>query len=130
MQTQESKIDTGKALDNGLVVMESNGTESEVQDDINRSLQDIGFLLIRLPLCMRKHPPDSYLKWKPTGRIFKSVGLRWIPTGKVIQLLHKQGLTENPTWFKVDISKLFMNANKLVDVKLQYSNQCSEEQSP
>ncbi|GJY58611.1 hypothetical protein Tco_0458503, partial [Tanacetum coccineum] len=33
MQTQESKIDTGKALDNGLVVMESNGTESEVQDD-------------------------------------------------------------------------------------------------
>ncbi|GJZ86951.1 hypothetical protein Tco_0658561 [Tanacetum coccineum] len=32
MQTQESKIDTGKAVDNGLVVMESNGTESEVQD--------------------------------------------------------------------------------------------------
>ncbi|GJS01345.1 hypothetical protein Tco_0317853 [Tanacetum coccineum] len=33
MQTQKSNIDTGKALDNGLVVMESNGTESEVQDD-------------------------------------------------------------------------------------------------
>ncbi|GJT91465.1 hypothetical protein Tco_1080310 [Tanacetum coccineum] len=29
MQTQESKIHTGKALDNGLVVMESNGTESD-----------------------------------------------------------------------------------------------------
>ncbi|GJX80554.1 hypothetical protein Tco_0328703, partial [Tanacetum coccineum] len=27
------KIDMGKVLDNGLVVMESNGTESEVQDD-------------------------------------------------------------------------------------------------
>ncbi|GKA50096.1 hypothetical protein Tco_0743169, partial [Tanacetum coccineum] len=24
----------------------------------------------------------SYLRWKPTGRIFKSVGLRWIPTRK------------------------------------------------
>nr|GEW05301.1 hypothetical protein [Tanacetum cinerariifolium] len=27
--------------------------------------------------------PRSYLRWKPTGRIFKIVGLRWIPTGKM-----------------------------------------------
>ncbi|GJV90892.1 hypothetical protein Tco_1538705 [Tanacetum coccineum] len=40
MQTQESKIDTGKAVENGLVVMESNGTESEVQDDSSRSGND------------------------------------------------------------------------------------------
>ncbi|GJT56914.1 gag-pol polyprotein [Tanacetum coccineum] len=40
MHTQESKIDTGKALDNGFVVMESNGTESEVQDDSSRSGND------------------------------------------------------------------------------------------
>ncbi|GJU25370.1 hypothetical protein Tco_1163991 [Tanacetum coccineum] len=40
MQTQESKIDTGKAVDNGLVVMESNGTESDVQDDNSRSGND------------------------------------------------------------------------------------------
>ncbi|GKA31032.1 hypothetical protein Tco_0717337 [Tanacetum coccineum] len=33
MQTQESKIDTGKAVENGLVVMERNGTESKVQDN-------------------------------------------------------------------------------------------------
>ncbi|GKA81512.1 hypothetical protein Tco_0788204 [Tanacetum coccineum] len=39
-ETQESKIDTGKALDNGLVVMESNGTESEVQDDSSKSRND------------------------------------------------------------------------------------------
>ncbi|GJV43977.1 hypothetical protein Tco_1428513 [Tanacetum coccineum] len=38
--THESKIDTGKALDNGLVVMESNGTESEVQDDSSKSRND------------------------------------------------------------------------------------------
>ncbi|GJX41697.1 hypothetical protein Tco_0256687 [Tanacetum coccineum] len=31
MQTQESKIDTGKAVENGLVVMERNGTESKVK---------------------------------------------------------------------------------------------------
>ncbi|GJW42468.1 hypothetical protein Tco_0071267 [Tanacetum coccineum] len=40
MQPQESKIDMGKALDNGLVVIESNGTESEVQDDSSRSRND------------------------------------------------------------------------------------------
>nr|GEU50127.1 reverse transcriptase domain-containing protein [Tanacetum cinerariifolium] len=30
----------------------------------------------------KPHTPRSYLRWKPTGRIFKTVGLRWIPTGK------------------------------------------------
>ncbi|GJT76354.1 hypothetical protein Tco_1043079 [Tanacetum coccineum] len=27
--------------------------------------------------------PRSYLRWKPTGRIFKTVSLRWIPTRKM-----------------------------------------------
>ncbi|GKD50847.1 hypothetical protein Tco_1279823 [Tanacetum coccineum] len=27
--------------------------------------------------------PRSYLRWKPTGKIFKYVGLRWVPTGKI-----------------------------------------------
>nr|GEV91126.1 hypothetical protein [Tanacetum cinerariifolium]GFB62842.1 hypothetical protein [Tanacetum cinerariifolium] len=39
MQTQESKIDTGKAVDD-LVVKESSGTESEVQDNNSRSGND------------------------------------------------------------------------------------------
>ncbi|GJU55045.1 hypothetical protein Tco_1228759 [Tanacetum coccineum] len=40
MQTQESKIDTGKAVDADLVVTERSGTESEVQDDSSRSGND------------------------------------------------------------------------------------------
>ncbi|GJR57169.1 hypothetical protein Tco_1499331 [Tanacetum coccineum] len=40
MQTQESKIDMGKAVDADLVVTESSGTESEVQDDSSRSGND------------------------------------------------------------------------------------------
>ncbi|GJR13805.1 hypothetical protein Tco_0796457 [Tanacetum coccineum] len=36
MQTQESKIDTGKVIDADLVVIDSSRTESEVQDDNNR----------------------------------------------------------------------------------------------
>nr|GEV60335.1 uncharacterized mitochondrial protein AtMg00810-like [Tanacetum cinerariifolium] len=37
MQTRESKIDTGKAVNDDLVVTESSGTESKVQDDNSRS---------------------------------------------------------------------------------------------
>ncbi|GJQ94005.1 hypothetical protein Tco_0005144 [Tanacetum coccineum] len=40
LQMQESKIDTGKAVDADLVVIESSGTESEVQNDISRSRND------------------------------------------------------------------------------------------
>ncbi|GJS88747.1 hypothetical protein Tco_0771383 [Tanacetum coccineum] len=40
LQTQESKIDTGKAVDADLVITESSGTESEVQDDSSRSGND------------------------------------------------------------------------------------------
>ncbi|GJV99424.1 hypothetical protein Tco_1554676 [Tanacetum coccineum] len=41
MQMQESKIDTGKAAYVDLVITKSSGTESEVQDDSNRSGNDI-----------------------------------------------------------------------------------------
>ncbi|GKE66938.1 hypothetical protein Tco_1521099, partial [Tanacetum coccineum] len=40
LQTQESKIEMGKAVDADLVVIESNGTESKVQDDSSRSWND------------------------------------------------------------------------------------------
>ncbi|GJY74307.1 hypothetical protein Tco_0478738 [Tanacetum coccineum] len=40
MQTQESKIDTGKAFDADLVVMESSGTESGKQDTSSKSGND------------------------------------------------------------------------------------------
>ncbi|GKG62156.1 hypothetical protein Tco_0632060, partial [Tanacetum coccineum] len=35
MKTKKSKVDTGKALDAGLVVIEISGTESEVPDESN-----------------------------------------------------------------------------------------------
>ncbi|GJW54737.1 hypothetical protein Tco_0098822 [Tanacetum coccineum] len=41
LETQETKVDMGKALDVGLVITESSGTESEVQDESSRSGNDI-----------------------------------------------------------------------------------------
>ncbi|GKB63193.1 hypothetical protein Tco_0919379 [Tanacetum coccineum] len=40
MQMQESKIDTGKAINDDLVVTKSSGIESKVQDDNSRSGND------------------------------------------------------------------------------------------
>nr|GEV36494.1 hypothetical protein [Tanacetum cinerariifolium] len=40
MQTQKRKIDTGKAVNDDLVVTESSGTKSKVQDDNSRSEND------------------------------------------------------------------------------------------
>ncbi|GJU65760.1 hypothetical protein Tco_1247595 [Tanacetum coccineum] len=35
-------------------------------------------------VVFKKTSPRSDLRWKPTGRIFKIVGLRWVPTGKIL----------------------------------------------
>ncbi|GJY80997.1 hypothetical protein Tco_0493748 [Tanacetum coccineum] len=41
------------------------------------------FSLIKTLAVYEKTSPRFDLRWKPTGRIFKYVGLRWIPTGKL-----------------------------------------------
>ncbi|GJU94745.1 hypothetical protein Tco_1319501 [Tanacetum coccineum] len=43
-----------------------------------------------------KTSPRSDLRWKPTGRIFKFVGLRWIPTGKLFDSCTSKVDSENP----------------------------------
>ncbi|GJU40979.1 hypothetical protein Tco_1193936 [Tanacetum coccineum] len=113
MQMQESKIDTGNAVDDDLVVTESSGTELEVQYDNSKSGNDIdvddadiepiydeepttevqltakcnifaiGKQHTKQPEIINEGRVDSDLRWKSMGRIFKSVGLRWIPTGKL-----------------------------------------------
>nr|GEZ36905.1 hypothetical protein [Tanacetum cinerariifolium] len=34
-------------------------------------------------VCKKLNTPRSCIRWIPTGRIFKTVGLRWIPTGNM-----------------------------------------------
>ncbi|GJZ91406.1 hypothetical protein Tco_0663333 [Tanacetum coccineum] len=167
MQMQESKIDMGKAVDVDLVVTESKGTESEVQDDNNspgndtdaedadirpiydeesmaectKLMKEVNSMLrfnhtvrtVIKPVDQKSHTQKpgrqiftrhrfspsktsavyektssrSDLRWKPTSRIFKSVGLRWIPTGKLFDFLYKQSMVAekadiSETIFKVD----------------------------
>ncbi|GJV90935.1 hypothetical protein Tco_1538748 [Tanacetum coccineum] len=67
----------------------------------------------------KPHTPRSYLRWKPTGRIFKTVSLRWIPTRKVFIDSTTKVDSEPPNGSKM-ISLTPMNqSNALYTMKLQ-----------
>ncbi|GJS43881.1 hypothetical protein Tco_0568924 [Tanacetum coccineum] len=57
-------------------------------------------------IMYEKTSPRSDLRWKPTGRIFKSVGLRWIPTGKLFDSCTSKVDSEPPHGSNVDIPNI------------------------
>nr|GEU36681.1 hypothetical protein [Tanacetum cinerariifolium] len=57
--------------------------------------------------------PRSCLRWKPTGRIFKTVGLRWVLTGKIF-ISSTTKVDSEPPNGSIQISLTNMNANKLL----------------
>ncbi|GJW36612.1 hypothetical protein Tco_0059532 [Tanacetum coccineum] len=54
----------------------------------------------------KKTSPRSDLRWKPTGRIFKSVGLRWIPTRKLFASCTSKDDSEPTHGSNVDIPNI------------------------
>ncbi|GKF88363.1 hypothetical protein Tco_0259240, partial [Tanacetum coccineum] len=49
--------------------------------------------------------PRSCLRWQPTGRILKTVGLRWVPTGKIFTFSTTNKVdSEPPNGSKEDIT--------------------------
>nr|GFB74463.1 hypothetical protein [Tanacetum cinerariifolium] len=53
-----------------------------------------------------KISPRSDLRWQPTGRIFKSVGLRWLPIGKLFDSCTSKVESEPTHGSNIDISKI------------------------
>ncbi|GJR97767.1 hypothetical protein Tco_0269941 [Tanacetum coccineum] len=53
-----------------------------------------------------KTSPRSYLRWKPTGRVFKTVGLRWVPTGKILASCRSKDDNESTHGSNVDIPNI------------------------
>ncbi|GKF15859.1 hypothetical protein Tco_0057321 [Tanacetum coccineum] len=53
-----------------------------------------------------KTSPRSNIRWKPTGRIFKSIGLRWIPTGKLLDSCTGKDDSEPTHGSNVDIPNI------------------------
>nr|GEZ65439.1 hypothetical protein [Tanacetum cinerariifolium] len=54
----------------------------------------------------KKTSPRSDLMWKPTGRIFKSVGFRWLPTGKLFDSCTSKVEREPTNGFNANISNI------------------------
>ncbi|GJR50900.1 hypothetical protein Tco_1401421 [Tanacetum coccineum] len=51
-----------------------------------------------------KTSPRSCLRWKPTGKIFTTVGLKWIPTGKLFDSCTSKVDSEPPNGSNDDIT--------------------------
>ncbi|GKB17091.1 hypothetical protein Tco_0851014 [Tanacetum coccineum] len=68
-----------------------------------RKLKGNSFSPNKTSAVYEKISPRSDFMWKPTGRIFKSVGLRWIPTGKLFDSCTSKVDSEPPHGLNVDI---------------------------
>ncbi|GJX86681.1 hypothetical protein Tco_0337455 [Tanacetum coccineum] len=75
-----------------------------------------------------KTSPRSDLRWKPTGRIFKSVSLRWIPIGNVFDSCTSKVDSEPPHGSNVDISNIH-ECKQTLDVSAGTSINVQKEQS-
>nr|GEY23856.1 hypothetical protein [Tanacetum cinerariifolium] len=58
-------------------------------------------------MYLKTMPPRSCLRWKPTGRIFKTVGLRWVPTGKIFTFSTTKVDSEPPNGLNADITNQY-----------------------
>ncbi|GJW40203.1 hypothetical protein Tco_0066048 [Tanacetum coccineum] len=75
-----------------------------------------------------KTSPRSDLRWKPTGRIFKSVGLRWIPTVKLFDSFTSKVDSEPPHGSNVDIPNIH-ESKQTLDLSAGTSINVQKEQS-
>ncbi|GJT07925.1 hypothetical protein Tco_0842387 [Tanacetum coccineum] len=72
--------------------------------------------------------PRSCLRWKPTGKIFKTVGLRWVPTGKIFTSSTTKVDSEPQNGSNADITNQYESAQTL-DVSAGTSNLSAAETS-
>nr|GEV02201.1 retrotransposable element Tf2 [Tanacetum cinerariifolium] len=98
MQSKEGKVDLSKALVASLVVTECSAIESKNSNSehaFNKLISDQQMTKCHL------------LRWKSTGRTFKTDGLRWIPTGKMLMDITTKVDSEPPHGLNDDITNLY-----------------------
>ncbi|GJV18729.1 hypothetical protein Tco_1367749 [Tanacetum coccineum] len=76
----------------------------------------------------KKTSPRSDLRWKPTGRIFNTVGLRWVPTGKILTFCTSKDDSELTHGSNVDIPNIYERKQTL-DLSVGTSINVQKEQS-
>ncbi|GKF45718.1 hypothetical protein Tco_0135520, partial [Tanacetum coccineum] len=79
-------------------------------------------------VVFEKTSPRSDLRWKPTGRIFKTIGLRWVPTGKVLASCMRKDDSEPTHGSYVDIPNIH-ECKQTLDIGAGTSINVQKEQS-
>nr|GEY53859.1 hypothetical protein [Tanacetum cinerariifolium] len=79
--------------------------------------------------------PRSCLRWKPTGKIFKTVGLRWVPTGKIFTSSTTKVDSEPPNGLNADITKQYkceqtLDVNAELEIRDHNNEPCSLKMVP
>ncbi|GJS56478.1 hypothetical protein Tco_0629840 [Tanacetum coccineum] len=78
-------------------------------EEANKKTQESGhrFSMKKTSIVNKKtKTPRSYLRWKPTGIIFKIAGLRWVPTRKIFTSITTKDDSEPPHGSNTDITNL------------------------
>ncbi|GKA55374.1 hypothetical protein Tco_0754323 [Tanacetum coccineum] len=75
-----------------------------------------------------KTSPRSDLRWKPTGRIFNTAGLRWVSTGKMLASCTRKDDTELTHGSNVDIPNIY-ECKQTLDLSAGTSINVQKEQS-
>ncbi|GJV98842.1 hypothetical protein Tco_1554094 [Tanacetum coccineum] len=81
--------------------------KSHTQKPIRQIFKGHTFSPNKTSVVYEKISLRSDLRWKPTGRIFKPVGLRWVPTGKILASCTSKADSESTHGSNVDISKIY-----------------------
>nr|GEV51443.1 hypothetical protein [Tanacetum cinerariifolium] len=102
--------------------------KSHTQKPIRQIFTRHRFSLNKTSTVYAKTSARSDLRWKPTGRIFKSVGLRWIPTGKLFDSCTSKDDSEPIHGLNVDILNIHERKETL-DLTAGTSINVQKEQS-
>ncbi|GJR56971.1 hypothetical protein Tco_1499133 [Tanacetum coccineum] len=99
--------------------------EFDVLETMNIELEHSVATLRKENETLKQHYKDL---WKPTGKIFTSVGLRWIPTGKLFESCISKVDSEPPHGSNVDIPNIHA-CKQTLDVSAGTSINVQKEQS-
>ncbi|GJT57164.1 hypothetical protein Tco_0992218 [Tanacetum coccineum] len=107
-QIQE-KVFAIAALKNDIRKLKGNSVDTKFAKTsvLEKSIFTIhGFYPNKTSAVYEKTSPRSDLRWKPTGRIFKSIGLRWIPTRKLFDSCTSKDDSEPTHGSNIDIPNI------------------------
>ncbi|GKF65609.1 hypothetical protein Tco_0192126 [Tanacetum coccineum] len=97
-----AKIQSHKTRNNNKLVNQKSHTQKPGRQIFTRHM----FSPNKTSDVYEKTSPISDLRWKPTGRIFKSVGLSWIPTGKLFDSCTSKDDSEPTHGSNIDIPNI------------------------